>query len=39
MEVAYKSASKEAGRIFYKNKSNYDQGVRFSRQEIGESFS
>lgn len=36
MKVAYKLASKEAGRISDKNKSNYDQGVRFSRLEIGD---
>lgn len=36
MKVAYKLASKEAGRISDKNKNNYDQGVRFSMLEIGD---
>lgn len=36
MKVAYKLASKEPGRISDKNKSYYDQGVRFSRLEIGD---
>lgn len=36
MKVAYKLASKEAGRISDKNNSYYDQGVRFSRLEIGD---
>lgn len=35
MIVVYKLVFKEVGRIFDKNKSNYDQGVRFSRFEIG----
>lgn len=36
MKVAYKLASKEAGRFYEKNKSYYDQGARFSRLEIGD---
>lgn len=36
MKVAYKLASKGAGRISDKNNSNYDQGVRFSRLEMGD---
>lgn len=36
MKVAYKLASNQAGRISDKNKSDYDQGVTFSRLEIGD---